>query len=105
MTNDNTYNGWANYETWNVTLWIGGDEGIYAFVRNGLADLLECATDNSWENVSETDLRELVRDSFGSNKTPDGVSVMNPALDWSEIIAYLHEVAQSENILNQTEGN
>lgn len=23
------YNGWANWETWNVALWIGGEEAIY----------------------------------------------------------------------------
>ena len=28
-----TYNGWANYETWNVALWLGNDETMYNFAR------------------------------------------------------------------------
>lgn len=28
------YQGWANWETWNVALWFGNDEGLYYAVRD-----------------------------------------------------------------------
>lgn len=31
---DKRYNGWTNYETWNVALWIGNDEGLYSLARS-----------------------------------------------------------------------
>ena len=30
---DTTYNGWKNHATWNVALWIGGDQGLYEFAK------------------------------------------------------------------------
>mgnify|MGYP005744283475 FL=1 len=29
LDQDTEYNGWTNYETWNVGLWLGGDAGLY----------------------------------------------------------------------------
>ncbi len=31
MSDAKRYNGWANYETWNVVLWIDNDQGSYGY--------------------------------------------------------------------------
>ena len=59
---DTTYNGWKNYETWNVALWIQNDEGFYNVAR-------ECDSYTSW-------LRNICEGS-----TPDGVNYFGAALD------------------------
>lgn len=33
MSDDKTYNGWKNYETWNVALWLGNEQGSDEYWR------------------------------------------------------------------------
>src|SRR5262245_11058746 len=33
MATETGYNGWVNYETWNVALWIDNEEGSYNYWR------------------------------------------------------------------------
>lgn len=56
------YNGWANYETWNVALWIGNDEGLYEIARR-------CKRAREPYKAFVDTMREL-----GSLETPDGVA-------------------------------
>lgn len=58
-------NGWRNYKTWNVALWIGNDEGLYNLAR-------ECADYGA--------LRDALRE-VGLRETPDGAAYNDSGLD------------------------
>ena len=74
---DQTYNGWTNYETWNVALWIGNDEGLYNVARG-------CT---SWD-----ELQEILIDDLGATQTPDGVLYNDPALNGVELDEMINEL-------------
>lgn len=75
MTNSTTFNGWSNYETWNVALWINNDDGLYAIARG-------CGS--YAEFVDE--MREL-----GSTETPDRVAWNDSGIDRAELDEMLEE--------------
>jgi len=75
-----SYNGWANYETWNVALWIQNDEGIHDTARFMKRRLHPYIT-----------FRNAMRDC-GFRKTPDGVEYNNPEIDIEEIDAMIREL-------------
>ena len=72
---DTTYNGWANYETWNVALWIGNDEGLYESAKGAgtyarFRDLFR-----------DYDTRDQSTAFRISIETPDGVAWNDSGLD------------------------
>ena len=71
------YNGWANYETWNVALWIGNDEGLYNLAKG-------CRR--------YSDFASTMREDFGSTETPDGVSWTDSGLDADELDDLIEEL-------------
>ena len=77
------YNGWTNYETWNVALWIGNDKGLYETAK-GFKHQREPYT------AFVTSMRELA-DDYGpgentiSIETPDGVAWNDSGLNISEL--------------------
>ena len=68
-TEDSTYNGWANNQTWNVSLWIQNDASIYDAAK-GCDDYSQ--------------LCEMFYDC-GVKETPDGVSFTDPKVNQIEL--------------------
>ena len=68
------YNGWENYETWNVALWISNDEGLYNIAS-------ECSDYQEFiDNISEFMMQ-----------TPDGVRFDDPAVNVIQINSELFD--------------
>lgn len=55
---DKGYNGWTNYETWAMALWIDNDQGSYEYASDAARNEAEYAADNP-ETYLTTD--ELAR--------------------------------------------
>lgn len=68
-----TYNGYSNFETWNVALAISNDEGLYNIARS-------CRRSNN----PYRDFVDMMSD-FGITSTYDGVRWDDPNVDIEEI--------------------
>jgi hypothetical protein len=69
-----TYNGWANYETWNVALWIQNSEHLYNIARR------------------YDDYSKFARMLGSDAQTPDRVSYTDSKLDIDELNEMLAEL-------------
>lgn len=81
------YNGWANYETWNVALWYNNDECLYDEVFNRVRREIE--------HIDAEIAREIVQETFinsGISATYDGVKITDKKINWVEIAADLQEM-------------
>ena len=72
-----TYNGWANYETWNASLWIGNDEFLYNTAK-------ACVTyREGLESVWDRFITCMM--NCENPTTGDGVRWDDPAIDADEM--------------------
>ena len=73
-----TYNGWANYQTWNVALWLQNDELLYRDAR-------------SWAQHGYQSFSHQLVEWFGQT-TPDGVDWQDNDLDVDELNQMMAEL-------------
>ena len=67
---DQGYNGWENWETFNVALWVQNDEGLYDLARNF---------------TNYDDLVTVLYGEFGVKETRDGVKFADPKVNRLEL--------------------
>ena len=93
-----SYNGWSNYETWCVNLWMSSDEGSAAYWEMIAQDIAECADDYvdsypesfSLVEIAKYRLADRLRDEMQIPDDLEGLwrDLVGSALDevdWSEI--------------------
>jgi len=78
---ENKYNGWANYETWNVSLWINNNENLYTI-----------ANDSTVKNYRDFC---LLAKSLGITQTGDGVKFNDKKVMYIEIDDMIKEMKES----------
>lgn len=75
------YNGWKNWQTWNVALWFGNDEGLYIAAKE-------------WAHTRPD--RHAHVEAFVRNILPSGTPDMTGpedygTVDWPEIAKAFYE--------------
>jgi hypothetical protein len=110
MTDNTKYNGWANYPTWNVNLWIDNEQGEQEYWEERAADTWENATPRyDWEtkkDVAVSDLADELKDYHEERATElvknagmfsDILGWALEVVDWREIATTMIETAAEDN--------
>jgi hypothetical protein len=101
------YNGWSNYETWNVALWLDNDTSEYAqHIAQEIYDRTEANDTFTREEQAAIDLAQAIKDSVQEINPIAGqasmfADLLNAALDevdWHEIAEHYLEDVEKEAV-------
>lgn len=124
MATDKTYNGWSNYETWNVKLWMDneqstseyGEEQATEAYRNAEADSTFTRAERATLNLSDT-LKEQYEEAMpdlGASVWADLLSASMSEVNWHEIAEHMisdiaedidkEEAEEAQSLEDDTDG-
>lgn len=82
MSNVNGYNGYSNYETWLMSMWLNNDQLTYYMLEE-----IKAAADSAYAKAVK--LEEMVREQYTFEPVGLIADFINAALgrvDWAEIV-------------------
>ena len=92
---DEGYNGWTNYPTWCVSLWIDNDEGTYTTSREMAANARSEESEGTGRMARGT-LADSLRDWVTNDLTPDlGATFAADLLGWALESVDWYEIAEA----------
>jgi len=109
MSNEKGYNGWSNYETWNVKLWIDNDEGSYNYWREAVQQAWEDEDHDKQNTITrvadmlESEHKENVPEVTGTYADLLGAALSE--VDWFEIAEALVNDEDFEEDANESEAD
>ena len=105
MSDDKRYNGWTNYETWNLALWLSNDSGSYDYWTEQAQDAYDSAEAErsfSREENATLDLAKRLQ-SETEDQAPevsgfyaDVLSAAISEVNWYEIAEHYIEDCEKE---------
>jgi hypothetical protein len=79
-----SYEGWKNYETWNVSLWLNNEYAIY---QGAVAFMQDYKGQNPYKDF-------CVDSGLSAQKTADRVAWISAELDYEELNAMMKELVE-----------
>jgi hypothetical protein len=79
-------NGWTNYETWNLALWLQNDPTLYELAQEYAGGAMSAGAPVEWEQFLK--FAGITR----GTKTPDGVSFRSHEADREELRSLLYDI-------------
>lgn len=83
---NSNYNGWTNYATWNVNLWLTNEEGSYSY-------MMEQARTAASAQYPVSTLADVIRDYVEDNAPELPASIYSDLLQWAIQQANYEEIA------------
>ena len=93
MSDTKTYNGWTNYETWNVALWIDSDEGSY---RERVRMARHARSVGDFANALKSWVDDMTPD-LGASMFADLLGAALSEVEWYEIAEHWYNETHEDD--------